>query len=418
MKKKPLILGLGLTGLAVAEFFESKNIPYFACDDKLQKYELSKYKEMEFLNLAEALKVEFDYLVVSPGVNPGHLVYQKAIASSVKIISEIELALDHLSSKVIGITGTNGKTTVTKFLEEGLKKIGFDAIACGNYGKPLISFIGKETPNTVFCCELSSYQLENTFLRKIDYGIILNITQDHLDRYGTMQAYAEAKFHLIDLIKSEGEIFIQKKLSLQFPNSIHAENIVFYDDRTLPLEGLSQFSSREKENWIAAFLILKKFKMTDLQMNELLINFHKPEHRIEHVADVNGVKFYDDSKGTNVDAVIFAVEKFQEPLILLLGGKDKSSDYSPWIEAFKDRVKKVIAFGQAKEKIQGVLNPYYDVAVVENLEDAANLANNSSTAGDIVLLSPGCSSFDQFKDYKHRAEVYRNCIKSFSSQKS
>jgi UDP-N-acetylmuramoylalanine--D-glutamate ligase len=414
---KPLLLGLGVSGFAVAKYFEKKNLPYYVYDENFSKIDFSEFKHVTILRLEEVFKVEYSFLIVSPGVHPNHPIYRRAIEEKKEIIGEVELALRLISCPVIGITGTNGKTTVTKFIAEGLTLLGYEGIPCGNFGLPLISLVEDIQPNTVLCCELSSYQLETISQRKLDFGILLNITQDHLDRYETMQDYANAKLRMIDLIKDSGKMFIQKQVQRDFFVKEAAKSVVFYDDQSINLPFLDQYGKKEKENWIAAFLVLKEFKMSSSQMQELLNCFQKPRHRIELVETIDGVSYFDDSKGTNVDAVVFAVEKFRFPILLLVGGKDKGSDYTPWIHAFKGKVKKIFAYGSAREKIYQVLHPYFPIEMVEKLEDVMTKVQEESVAGDSVLLSPGCSSFDQFKDYVHRSEVFKQCVSLIASGK-
>ncbi len=408
--KHPLILGLGVTGFAVASYFEKHQIAYYAFDDQIKSCDDFKYPSMQILSKEEANQVFFDVLVVSPGIDPEHFLYKKAQELKIKIVGEIELALGKITSKVIGITGTNGKTTVTKCLQDGLKKLGFNAIACGNYGMPLISLVDEADRNTIFCVELSSYQLETCQSKKLDFGVILNITQDHLDRYKTMEAYAKAKFRMLKMIKPSGKMYIQKKVAADFHHLLQFDHYELLEGQELAGSFFERFGCKERENWAAVYHILKHFGMDLPLLAEFIKEFKKPDHRIELIKVIDEISFYDDSKGTNVDAVIFAVEKFSNPIILLLGGKDKGSDYSPWIQAFKGKVKKIFAYGSAKNIIFNTLSPYFDIEVVEHLEEATQLAYKASSKGDHVLLSPGCSSFDQFKDYKHRAEVFKNCV--------
>ena len=411
---KSLILGFGISGRAVASFFERRNIEYCVYEDQ----NIDLYKEGylgKLINLDEVKEYDFDTLIPSPGIHPNHQIYQFAIRNNWEILGEIELALRFLDTNIIGITGTNGKTTVTKFIKEGLELLGVKSAACGNYGEPLISFVDKKELPEVLCVEMSSYQLETTWLKKVDYAVILNITQDHLDRYENMRSYADAKYRLIDLVKDTGKCFIQKKAIENFmPNQ---QKFFIFDSSTFQKNELKKFSDREKENWIAGYLILQQYGMTQDQFLKHISVFKKPEHRIELVDEVEGISYYDDSKGTNIDAVLFAVENFNMPIILLCGGKDKQSDYSPWVEGLKDKVKKIITFGSAKEIIYQTLKDHFYIEKVITIQEAVENARRSGNKGDVVLLSPGCSSFDQFKDYKHRAQVFRQTIQDIKFAK-
>jgi UDP-N-acetylmuramoylalanine--D-glutamate ligase len=414
--KKPLILGFGQTGKALANYFESQHIPYFVTDQK------------EGYSHEEAITLDFDLLIVSPGIPKTNLVYAHALKMGICCVGEIELALQLLNIPVIGITGTNGKTTVTKLVSEGLNFLGIKAAPCGNYGVPLISFVGLQDQYQALVCELSSYQLETVSNQKLAHSVILNVTQDHLDRYASIEVYALAKWKIFDLTLPVGRCIVNCAILEEFHFESTRELISFGKgflkngsmscECQLFLELMEgKASSKEMENWIAAFLLLEPYGMTAKKMTDLLESFEKPMHRIEFVKEIDQIRFYDDSKGTNVDAVIFAVEKFNQPLLLLVGGKDKQSNYHPWIEALKGKVKCMIAFGQAKEKMQKDLSSHFSFLGVDTLEEATRLAFEKADQGDVVLLSPGCSSFDAFKDYQHRGETFKQTVKTLLERK-
>jgi len=336
-----------------------------------------------------------------------------ARSKEIPITSELDIALSLTDRPVIGITGTNGKTTVTKLISEGLSSMGWHAIACGNYGLPLIEALSKEEELTVYCVEVSSYQLELIDQKKFDYGLILNVTQDHLDRYSSMRDYAAAKWRLSHLLKPHGKIWVQRAVLATY-GLIGHDRVIQIDGEDPAWNFLSGYSGKERENYAMAWQVLHAFNMTPCQMIQTLGSFQKPHHRIEFIGAVKGVGFHDDSKGTNVDAVLFALERFMQPVILLAGGKDKNSDYTPWIEPFKKQVKAIVLFGEAKHKISSVLDPFVPTYLVEDLMKAVDAAFSMAKSGDQVLLSPGCSSYDQFKDYQHRAEVFKGAVQALS----
>jgi UDP-N-acetylmuramoylalanine--D-glutamate ligase len=414
--KKSLILGFGVSGKAVAKYFERNQVPYLVFDDKLgaivnEQFPLAKLIRMEQLD-----ESDFDQLIVSPGINPNHAVFQKAKSLGCEITNELEIAIKLTNRPLIGITGTNGKTTVTKLISEGLCQLGYQAIPCGNYGLPLIEAILEETSQTIYCVEVSSYQLELMQTKKFSYGLILNITQDHLDRYQSMLNYALAKWRLIGLILDGGKIWIQKGVIDQFQFSINNPVIAIKDANLKEANFLADYAFKEKENYFAAFLVLRQYGMDEKGMLLLLQKFQKPEHRIELIKVIDEISYYDDSKGTNVDAVIFAIERFKDKVILLAGGKDKMSDYTPWIGPFKKKVKLLLLYGEAKELIKKALEGTVEIQTVDRLQDAVQLAHMLAEKGDHVVLSPGCSSFDQFKDYKHRAEVFKSLVAALKSR--
>lgn len=411
-----LILGFGVSGKAVARYFEKIKSPYYVFDDHLAAISFSEFPLAIKVSKEEIDSLFFKKLVVSPGVNLNHFVYQRAKSINSEVTNELEIAVQLTKRPLIAVTGTNGKTTVTKLISEGLNQLGYHAIPCGNYGLPLIDAICQEKPNTIYCVEVSSYQLELMQTKRFSYGLILNITQDHLDRYQTMLNYALAKWRLVGLILDQGKIWVQKQVIEQFHFSMSNPTLAISDVEDLRADFLSSYSRKEKENYFSAYLVLKQYGMDEKGMLALLQKFQKPEHRIELIKVIDEISYYDDSKGTNVDAVIFAVERFHDKVILLAGGKDKMSDYTPWIEPFKTKVKLLLLYGEAKELIKKTLEGFVEIKSVDHLHEAVTLAHQYAQRGDHVLLSPGCSSFDQFKDYKHRAEVFKSLVEALKSR--
>ncbi|MCI5053016.1 MAG: Mur ligase family protein [Simkaniaceae bacterium] len=291
-----------------------------------------------------------ELVVISPGIKPqgGE-------------IAEVELALRDVRQPCIGITGTNGKTTTVLMVEHVLNRCGKRAIACGNIGLPVCDVVGG---NEILVIELSSFQLETMHSKVFDVGAVLNVTPDHLDRHGTMEAYRAAKYRLKDLVHGE-----------------------FFD-------GLGTNES-------FARAICAHFGVNDESFSEALLDFKRPEHRLEFVKEVDGISYYNDSKGTNVASTIFATEQIEKPIVLLVGGKDKGLDFSHWS---KLNVKEVIAFGEAAEKICG----FVEAKLARNLEEAFHLGRKQAISGDAVLLSPGCASFDEFKNYEERGKKFKS----------
>lgn len=422
-----LVLGLGLSGKAAAEFLLSQGECVIGVDDRASSSEnfsdliakgmklLSSYEEIDWSQVK--------MLVVSPGVSPAHPLYRIALESGVEVIGEAELAFRHLRQRMIAITGTNGKTTVTLLTEHILKSAGIQAKALGNVGNPLTLYLVNPEPNAVLVVELSSYQLETMSTSVFDAAVVLNITPDHLDRYGSIQAYAQAKCHLQNLMKpgSEGAFFVSEQVRGAFGHLLRPGYAVYTSFRErietiLPLEyrGLGE---HEIENAMAAWALCSPFGVTDEQFCQGIKTFRKPRHRIEFVADVDGVHFFDDSKGTNIDAVIHAVKAMKGPVILIAGGVDKGASYLPWKEAFADRVKRIIAIGEAAPKIYGELNPFFEMEIVDSLSTAVERSFCDAVKGDHILLSPGCSSFDMFRDYAHRGEEFQQKVLSIKERR-
>ncbi len=408
----PLILGFGLTGASVAAYFESQKKKYLVYDDRNEFIDCAFYPSLNRIESIEA--ASFDLLIPSPGISPKHFIYQEAVKKGIPIRNEIDLAFEKIKCPIIAITGTNGKTTVTKLVAEMLQQVGYQAIPCGNFGKPVISLVNQIESDTILCVELSSFQLEALEQRKIDFGIILNLTPDHLDRYRSMQEYAEAKLKMERLIKPSGQFWIHSALYSQFLSHRPDSQVRFYDDQKIrEFDQLTQ-NQREKENWMAAFSILREFDISIELFLNFLKTFKKPAHRVEKIAEIEEISFYDDSKGTNSDAVLYAIDSLNQPILLLLGGQDKGIHYEGLIPAIKKKVKQVILFGQAKNKLAQAFEGSVDFILTDRLEDAILEAYQKAEKGDAVLLSPACSSYDQFKNYEHRAKIFKECVLSLN----
>lgn len=328
------------------------------------------------------------------------------------------------------MTGTNGKTTVTLLVEHVLNTAGIKALALGNVGTALCSYLMHPGDEEAFVVELSSYQLETMTTPVFDAGLILNITPDHLDRYKTLEDYARAKCRLEKLVQVKEFFFVQDKVCCQFPELLSsgrafgvgsASECSIWTDGASIVEGdrvvcilplhYRNDARHLMENRLAAWLLCRPFGIRQEQFIQALETFKIPPHRIEWVAEVEGVNYYDDSKGTNVDAVIQAVSSMSGPVVLIAGGVDKGSSYRVWLEPFKDRIKHIVTLGQAAPKMAQELSPFFPVTHVESLERAVEKAAQIATQGDCVLLSPGCSSFDMFRDYAHRGETFQMYVR-------
>lgn len=433
---KALVIGFGISGRSATKFLLAKGWQISAFDRNATG--LMENEEVRTLvgqgvelfpeDAAFDLK-SFSLAILSPGVSPAHHLVQKVKAHPIEIIGEVELAFRFVQQPVIAITGTNGKTTVTLLVEHILNHAGKRARALGNVGIPLAAEMVHIDQNEILVVELSSFQLETMSAKKIDAGAILNITPDHLDRYASMLEYAKAKIRMQDLLKESGRLFVEEKTFSEFSKLFQGRNCLRYGyDRSLPYstdlsylynhgkktvqlpDSLQGSKSHDLENALAAYALCAQFGVEDRHFSEALETFQKPHHRIEFVRQVKGVSFYDDSKGTNIDAVQRAVEKMKGPVILIAGGVDKGAPYAPWASFFKGKVKKVLAMGQAAHKIKSDLHPAICVEVSSNLSSAVNQAYADAMPGDVILLSPGCSSYDMFRDYAHRGEEFQRLV--------
>lgn len=438
--KNVLVIGLGISGRAAACFLLRRGAFVVGIDRNPDL--LTSTGNLEDL-ITAGLQVQhdsqpliidrFDFVVTSPGISPSHPQVAQAILSKVEVIGEIELACRSISQRCIGITGTNGKTTVTLQIAHILNFSGLKARALGNIGTPLTAALDQQPydPDEVFVIELSSYQLDTLSTRFVDVGVILNITPDHLDRYGTMGAYAASKLHLYDCLKVNGKLFIEDKCYQSFPDLVagrclflygYQNNCYIYTDKkyVYSKDGLSFFlpnvfqgkTSHDVENMMATFAVCREFGVSVEAFLDAIKTFKKPPHRIEFVRTLNGVHYYDDSKGTNLDAVIRAVQSLDGKIVLIAGGIDKGAPYSVWLDSIAHQIKFICAIGKASQKIKADLGNHIPVELFPSLEDAVSYAAKISQVGDSVLLSPGCSSFDMFKDYAHRGEEFQRIVRA------
>lgn len=418
MKKVTLVLGLGISGLAAAEFLIRQDHLVLGIDNNRSlihtNKEIHRLQSLGLFVQHDSEPIDWQrvtFLVVSPGVSPQHPLYRDAERNGIKVIGEAELALPHFRVKLIAVTGTNGKTTVTLLVTHILNSVGIKTKALGNVGTPLCNSLLEPGDEEAFVVELSSYQLETMHTPVFDAAVLLNITPDHLDRYPDMNGYARAKCRLQYLVKNACPFFVQKEAAAQFKPLLSSANIQSFDtsDCILPLH--YKEGSPDWENALAAWALCKPFSITSEQFCSALATFKKPPHRLEFVCEINGVCFYNDSKGTNLDAVIKAVNAMKRPVILIAGGVDKGASYLLWKEHFSNKVKQIIAIGEAAPKIYSELHAYFNIKLVDTLSAAVHLAAEDAEKGDAVLLSPGCSSFDMFRDYVHRGEEFQHCIK-------
>lgn len=438
--RKVLVIGLGISGRSAAQFLIKRGAQVTGVDQKqevlAQNPEIASMRKQGLVavHANDLVSIQdFDLFVVSPGIPQTDRFYSEARASGKEVIGEVELACRFINGKMIGITGTNGKTTVTLLVTHVLNESGFPASALGNSGVAITSESAEEaiSSNAIVVAELSSFQLETMHRRVLDAAVVLNITPDHLDRYASMAEYAAAKMHIADCLKPDGQFFIEQHCNTQYGHQLSTSSAKKYgyssdceiwtDTHSLyegkmlagPLPKNYQGKrSHDIENLMAAYGLCKAMGVTPSQFLSAVSTFKKPPHRIEFVRKLQGITYYDDSKGTNLDAVIRAVEAVPGNIILIAGGVDKGAPYTPWITSFANKVKLICAIGQAAPKIQQELSHAIPVQLCDSLQHAVINAAKYARMGDAVLLSPGCSSFDMFKDYAHRGEEFQRIVKS------
>jgi len=443
--KRVLVVGLGKSGVASALFMKAHGAKVTVSDTKSGD-ELRN--EIPVL-LDHGITVETgghgdrtfrgqDLIVVSPGVpvDAPPLVQARALGEAV--IGEIELAAQFLPGPIVAITGSNGKTTTTTLTGEIMTAAGFPALVGGNIGTPAISLAERAKPETVIVLEISSFQLETiqTFRPKV--AVVLNVTPDHLDRHRTFEIYAGAKARIFENqqasdfavlnaddptcvamgSRTRAQVFwFSRSKEVQPGAWTHAGNILFRDASgqreilqvsEIPLKG-----AHNLENVLAAVCAGALMGCAPEKIRQAVRDFKAVEHRLEFVATIRGVDYYNDSKATNVDATIKALESFPANIHLILGGKDKGSDYTLLNPLLQQRVKRVYTIGAAAAKIESQIKGP-EVVHAETLENAIRKANAVAQSGDVILLAPACASFDQFKSYEHRGRVFKEIVQTLS----
>ncbi|MEW6556982.1 MAG: UDP-N-acetylmuramoyl-L-alanine--D-glutamate ligase [Elusimicrobiota bacterium] len=421
--EKIAIVGAAKTGIACANFFLSKGCKVLISEIRKENEISAKIHqgvETEFGGHSDKI-LKSDLIIPSPGVPLDIPVLVKARKQNIPILSDIELF--YLLAKykmLIAITGTNGKTTTTAMVGEVLKTVFPQTIVCGNIGLPVCDFIDQSDAKTYIVMEVSSYQLENSSTFAPHIAAVLNITPDHLERHKTMQNYANIKSKIfVNQNKNDFCIFNKDDEFCVQLSSRAASHIRFFSQQTNTRQlNLKIPGSHNIENALATIEILKAAGIEEDKTVNYLSEFDGVEHRLEFVKEINGVKYINDSKATNVASTEVAIKSFNEPIILILGGRDKGSSYTPLIPLIKKNVKQIFAIGEAKEKISSQLKGEKEggcsaeIILLDNIENAVIESYKIATAGDIVLLSPACASFDQFKNYEERGRFFKQVVKN------
>ncbi len=397
---KILVIGYGVSGKAAAAFLRSRGHEVVAVDRKGEGVP----RDSEDFPLDG-----FDQVILSPGVPPTHPLVVNALKRRIEVIGEIELGFRHLQNRCFGVTGANGKTTTVLLTTHILNCAGKKARALGNVGDSLCGYLLNADASEILIMELSSFQLETLRVKKLEAAIVLNITPNHLDRYASMEEYVKAKALIRNCLL--GELFVGGEVLKEWGRFFAGASD--FEKNVDPIKGLSytQLEMPSKQSVQAAYLLCKRCGVTDVDFLRGLQTFKKPPHRIEWVAEINGVSYYNDSKSSNVHSVMHAVGRFEGPLVLIIGGLHKGSSYRPWIESFQGKVRKIVAYGQAAPLMELELASSFPFEKVDRFADAVKKSRLEAKKGETVLLSPGCSSYDQFPSYEHRGDEFKRLVR-------
>ena len=447
--KSVLVVGTGISGIAAAELLAANGIGYEIFDGNETLIEAdvrAKSKAFETCPvilgaLPEDAPGRYSYAILSPGVPTDLPMVDALRAHGVKIWGEIELAYAFSRGDVLAITGTNGKTTTTALTGEILKNYVADVQVVGNIGIPYTRMAPLMTDETVTVAEISSFQLETVehFAPKV--SAILNITPDHLNRHHTMENYIAAKERITegqqadqvcvlnyedDVLRAFGEELKKKMKVLYFSSAralddglyLEGEEIFAATEGTKQLvcnvNELNLLGKHNYENVMAATGIALSYGVPLSKIKEVLVRFTAVEHRIEYVTEVNGVKYYNDSKGTNPDAAIQGIRAMNRPTCLIGGGYDKQSEYDEWIGAFDGKVKKLVLIGATAKKIAKTCERmgFTDYVFADSLQEAVDICHATAVSGDAVLLSPACASWGMFDNYEQRGRMFKDMVKN------
>jgi UDP-N-acetylmuramoylalanine--D-glutamate ligase len=429
-----LVVGMARSGIAAARLLHSRKQSVFVTDSGKPQasaeldalgiaWEAGRHTPDHFLSAEE--------IVVSPGVPLDIPPLNAARDKGVPIISELELAFRYLQGDVIGITGSNGKTTTTTLVGEILKDSGRTVQVGGNIGTAMCALVDTSTPNTVNVIEVSSFQLDGIVKFRPNVAALLNVTPDHLDRYAGFEAYRKSKFRIFENQGDNDVAVLNRDDPSVFPPPAGLRSKQYFFSRTdgvlagafrfggmLYLNGHAVMAASDVrlrgehniENVLAALAITSDYAVPPAILNKVISEFRGVEHRIEYVASIGGVEFFNDSKATNVDSAIKAVASFDHKVILILGGRDKGSSYDPLVRAMQGKVKHIVLIGEAAEKIAAAVGTKFPMTRAASLRDAVQQGAAIGAPGDVVLLSPACASFDMFDNFEHRGRVFKTAV--------
>ena len=456
---KRLIIGMGQTGLSCARFLMAKGLSFDLCDtrEELPKQNeiAQEFSESQIFNgqLDGLLLAQYQELIVSPGIAIAEPAIAFAIKQGSRVRGDVDLFAEYVTKPVIGITGSNGKSTVTTLVGEILAAAGHKPAVCGNIGIPVLDVLLNDADFHCYVVELSSFQLETTHHLAAEVACVLNISEDHMDRYDSMMSYHQAKHRVFQgcrsIVVNREDILTQPLTSTSMPkrsfgltvsdNAVAAKNqyaiapladdsnneyLMYEQQAILPVAELKIKGRHNQLNVLAAMALVDslpaEFKVPAEVLAKVLSSFSGLAHRCAWVAEKNGIQYFNDSKGTNVGSTLAAIEGLavsgQKKVILIAGGVGKDQDFVPLADACQASVKQAVLFGRDAKLIATDLKTSVELEFTETLEQALNKAYGSAESGDIILFSPACASFDQFANYVKRGEVFEQLVADLLSQ--
>ncbi len=448
--KQVAVIGLGRSGFAAARLLSVHGAHVVILDDKtpeklstwIEKIRDFGHVQLMLGGIDSTTVLSSDLVVTSPGVPFNHPALEAARDKGITVIGEMELAFGYCPASVAAITGTNGKTTTTTLLAAMINGGGHKAVACGNIGKAFAETVFELSSEDWAVLEVSSFQLETIEEFRPRLASVLNVTPDHLDRHEGMQDYVETKGRIFENQKSEDvallnasdkytpilSSLVKSQLYLfGFPGTkgitkpgcfVMGDKIELLGRPLITASDLKIPGPHNLENACAAALMASFCGVSDPAIAKTLLEFTGVEHRLEAAGEINGVRFVNDSKGTNVDSVLKALESFDRPIVLILGGRDKAGDFTRLAPLVKEKVTRIVAFGECKTKVVQQLSSAATVVEAGTLEETVNGAYVASEKGGVVLFSPGCASFDMFQNYEDRGRQFKAVVQKIAAQKT
>ncbi|MGZ4808488.1 MAG: UDP-N-acetylmuramoyl-L-alanine--D-glutamate ligase [Thermoanaerobaculia bacterium] len=437
---KHLVIGAGKSGVAAANFLAARGDAVVLSDSKSDPalpYPIERAVTRVFGRQDESLLDGVTQVVLSPGVPATIPIIRAAQADRIPVISEIELAYRELRGTVVAITGSNGKSTTTALIGEILRIAGREPIVAGNIGEPLIAAIDQKRERN-YVIELSSFQLETVDTFRANVALLLNITPDHMDRYPSLEAYASAKLRIFRnqqdgdtaIVNANETREVTRKHGVRvwrFSGGQRVESGAWFDgkdlivnvdrsERRIPRSALKLSGLANVENALAAWLAVRALDVEDAQVRKAFETFAGLPHRMVLVRERNGVRWVNDSKGTNVDATLKSLEGFEDASVwLILGGKDKAGEFERMRELVSEKTRGVITIGAAADRITEALKDVAAIVPAGDMQRAVRWASENAKSGETVLLSPACASFDQFRNFEHRGEYFEELVRALGS---
>ena len=447
--KRVMVVGLARTGVAAARFLAARGARVTVSEQRPADAFAAELAALQPLGVevecgghSEARFLAADLIVPSPGVPLTLPALAAARGKGIEIISELELAWRFLRGTVVAVTGSNGKTTTVSLLGKIFADAGRRVQVGGNIGTPLIHLVESARDDSVNVVEVSSFQLEAITSFRPRVAALLNITPDHLDRHAAMGEYVAAKARLFGYQRGDDfaifnaddrtcaelapevraqRFWFSRRRGLDVGTFLRDDWVVFANgpqqESVLPRQEIPLLGAHNLENVLAAVCAARLLEVPAAAIRRAVAGFGGVEHRLEFVAEIDGVRYYNDSKATNVDAAVKALEAFPGNLLVILGGKDKGGDFRPLQALLRERARRALLIGAAREKIAGHLGESVPTEILETLPEAVARAAELAAPGDVVLLAPACASFDQFENFEHRGRVFKDEVQRLALKK-